>query len=213
MRRYIVYITFLTFVFALPVTAQVRFGVKAGWNVNKVTWEWKRLEDNVRSNNRNGFFAGITLDVPLPTGGLGVDFSVLYDNRVVALPINSEKFENKTMHYIIVPVNLKCSIGLGSLVSVYAATGPQVSYNVGDRSWALNDYVVSNWSGGWELNKSDLSWNVGGGATLFDHFRVGYNYNIMLGHTNEFTIKKVSGDIVDGKLKENTHQISLTYFF
>ena len=212
MRRYIVYSTFLTFAFACPTQAQVRFGIKGGFNVNKVTWKWKDLEQNVRSDNRNGFYAGITLDVSLPVPGMGVDFSVLYDNHVVSLP-TSEVFENKTMQYIVVPVNLRYSIGLGSILSIYAATGPEVSYNIGDRSWAMNEYVVKNWTGGWELNKSDLSWNVGGGLSFFGHFRLGYNYNIMLGHTNEFTVKKLSGDIVDGKLKANTHQISLTYFF
>ena len=212
MRRYIVYITFLTFTFAFPAQAQVRFGIKGGFNVNKVSWKWKDIEQNVRSNNRNGFYAGISLDVSLPMPGMGVDFSVLYDNRVVSLP-TSEEFENKTMQYIIVPVNLRYSLGLGDILSIYAATGPQVSYNIGDRSWAMNEYVVQHWTGGWELNKSDLSWNVGGGLSFFGHFRLGYNYNIMLGHTNEFTVKKVSGDIVEGKLKANTHQISLIYYF
>ena len=212
MKRYIVYIAFFTFVCALPVQAQVRLGIRGGFNVNKVTWKWKQLENNVRSDKRNGFFVGATLDVSLPVPGMGVDFSVLYDNRVVSLPL-SEELQNQTMQYIIVPVTLRYSVGLGRILSIYAATGPQVSYNIGDRSWALNDYVVDNWTNGWELNRSDLSWNVGGGISFFGHFRLGYNYNIMLGHTNEFTVKKLSGDIVEGQLKDNTHQISLTYFF
>ena len=212
MKKQIVYITLIAALLAMPARSQVRFGIKAGWNVNKVTWKWKQLKENIKSDNRNGFFAGVTLDATIPFIGLGVDFAVLYDNRVMAVPTMYEDV-NKTMEYIVVPVNVYYSLGFSDFLSVYASTGPQVSYNIGDRSWVLDDRFISTWTSGWEINKSDLSWNVGGGLNLFSHIRLSYNYNIMLGHTNEFSIHKLSGDIEKGKLKDNIHQISLTYFF
>lgn len=212
MKKYIVYITFIATLFSMSSRAQVRFGIQAGWNVNKVTWKWKQLKENIKSDNRNGFFAGVTLDVTVPIVGLGVDFAVLYDNRVVAVPTSYEDV-NKTMEYIVVPVNLRYSIGFGDFLNIYGATGPQVSYNIGDRSWILDDRFLTAWTSGWEISKSDLSWNIGGGFTLFNHIRLGYNYNIMLGHTNEFTIRRVGGYIERGTLKDNAHQISFTYFF
>ena len=211
MKR-IVYITLVACLFTLSSHGQVRFGIKAGWNVNKVTWKWKQLQDNIKSDNRNGYFAGVTLDVTIPIAELGVDFAVLYDNRVIAVPTAYEDV-NKTMDYIIVPVNLRYTIGFSDFLSIYASTGPQVSYYIGDRSWILDDRFISAWTSGWEINKSDLSWNVGGGCSFLNHFRLGYNYNIMLGHTNEFSIRRVGGYIERGTLKDNTHQISLTYFF
>lgn len=115
MKKRIVYITLIASLFAMSARSQVRFGVKAGWNVNQVTWRWKQLKENIRSDNRNGFFAGVTLDVTIPIAGLGVDFSVLYDNRIIEVPTAYEDV-NKTMEYIVVPVNLLYNIGFGDFL-------------------------------------------------------------------------------------------------
>lgn len=187
------------FAFALPSQAQVKFGVKAGLNVNSVSL--KNVSDNIDEKNRNGFFAGLTADVTVPLVGLGADVSLLYDNRCVGIDES-----NKTLHYISLPINAKYTIGFSSLASVYLATGPQFSWNVGDRHWGdwndTNDFA---------LKKSLFSWNVGLGATVLKHFRVGYNYNIGLGNTGEITVLDTAGKAVKGKLKNNVHQISLTY--
>jgi len=174
--------------------------------------DWKNLENNVKSQNRNGFFAGLTMDVTLPIVGLGVDFSVLYDNRIVTVPSIGSKAD-KTFHSIAIPLNVKYTFGLSTLISAYLATGPQVTYGLNNRSWVIDENVIVRWTDGWELNRSDLSWNAGGGVTLLNHFRLGYCYNIRLGHTNEFTLRHLGGQIERGELKENMHQLSLTYFF
>ena len=199
------------FVAALPAQAQVKFGVKAGLNVNSVSLKGN-LADNLDSNNRTGFFAGLTADVTIPLAGLGADISLLYDNKVVRASsedaATGDIYEsNKTSHYITLPINAKYTIGLSSIASVYLATGPQFSWNVGDKNWKAD---LGN---DWELNKSEFSWNVGAGATVFSHVRVGYNYNIGIGNTAEASILNTAGQAVKGKLKNNTHQISLTYFF
>lgn len=198
-------------VVALPAQAQVKFGVKAGLNVNSVSLKGN-LADNLDSNNRTGFFAGLTADVTIPLAGLGADISLLYDNKVVGASsedaATGDIYEsNKTLHYITLPINAKYTIGLSSIASVYLATGPQFSWNVGDKNWKAD---LGN---DWELNKSEFSWNVGAGATVFSHVRVGYNYNIGIGNTAEASILNTAGQAVKGKLKNNTHQISLTYFF
>lgn len=195
------------FVAALPAQAQVKFGVKAGLNVNSVSLKGN-IADNLDSNNRTGFFAGLTADVTIPLAGLGADISLLYDNKVVGIDDGANIEANKTLHYITLPINAKYTIGLSSIASVYLATGPQFSWNVGDRNWKSSDITE-----GWELKKSEFSWNVGAGATVFSHVRVGYNYNIAMGNTAETSIIQVGTQAVKGKLKNNTHQISLTYFF
>lgn len=191
------------FAFALPSQAQVKFGVKAGLNVNNVSL--KNVHDNIDEKNRNGFFAGLTADVTIPLVGLGADVSLLYDNRCVGLTEEGEH-HNKTLHYISLPINAKYTIGFSSLASVYLATGPQFSWNVGGRNW--KDWGDTD---GWALKKSVFSWNVGLGATVLKHFRVGYNYNIGLGNTGEVTVLDTAGNAIKGKLKNNVHQISLTY--
>ena len=198
------------FVCVMPLQAQVKFGVKAGLNVSSVSI--KDFEANFDNSNRTGFFAGVTADVTLPLVGLGVDASLLYDNRVVNMTVlgaaGDELSTNKTLHYIALPINVKYTIGFSSLASVYLATGPQFSWNVGDRNWSPWRIVD-----GWELKKSEFSWNVGAGVTVFDHVRLGYNYNIGIGETAETTVWNMAGSAIKGKLKNNTHQISLTYLF
>ena len=193
------------FVLAVPAQAQVQFGIKAGLNVNKVSLT--NLDENFDGENRTGFFAGVTADITLPIVGLGADISLLYDNKVAGTSVN-DKEVNKTLQYIDVPINIKYTLGFSSLASVYLATGPQFAFNIGDRSWALSDLNKD-----WELKKSEFSWNVGAGVTVRSHIRIGYNYNIAIGKTAEFKVEALGKDLVKGKLKNNTHQISLTYLF
>lgn len=201
------------FVCALPSQAQVQFGVKAGLNVNH--FNLKNLPVAVDKKNRNGFFVGVTADVTIPLAGLGVDASLLYDNRCIGLGgYNEDEDEreyvksHKTFHYLSLPINLKYTYGFSSLASVYIATGPQFSWNIGDRHWRVSDL-----DDGWELKSSQFSWNVGCGATVFSHVRIGYNYNIALGNTAETTFWTVGEKAFKSKLKNNSHQISLTYLF
>ncbi|MBR0047188.1 MAG: porin family protein [Bacteroidaceae bacterium] len=204
--------------FAMPSQAQIKFGVKAGLNVN--SFSVKNLPMAVNKKNRNGFFAGVTADVTVPLVGLGVDASLLYDNRCIGLRGTEIEYEDdeiipvgqieshKTFHYISVPINVKYTVGLSSLASVYLATGPQFSWNVGDRHWRFDELDE-----GWEMKSSQFSWNVGCGATVMSHVRVGYNFNIALGNTAETTFWTVGEKAFKSKLKNNTHQISLTYIF
>ncbi len=193
------------FVMAVPAQAQVQFGVKAGLNVNKVSLN--DVGTTLDGENRTGFFAGITADFTLPMVGFGADVSVLYDNKVAGTSVGDEEI-NKTLHYIDIPINVKYTIGFSSLASVYVATGPQFAFNVGDRSWALSELNRN-----WELKTSEFSWNVGAGITVRSHIRLGYNYNIAVGKTAELKVSALGQDIVKGKLKNNSHQISLTYLF
>lgn len=192
--------------FAMPSQAQIGFGVKAGLNLNSISLKGNGTK-NLDANNRAGFFAGVTADVTIPLLGFGADASLLYDNKSISLSEGNGK-NSKTLHYISLPINVKYTVGLSSLASVYVATGPQFAWNVGSKSWA-----PSHLTEGWELTNSEFSWNVGLGATVLSHVRVGYNYNIGIGDTAETTFLNTAGKAITGKLKNNTHQISLTYLF
>lgn len=186
------------FMFAVPAQAQLKFGVKAGLNVSKAS-----LDKGVLSaDNRTGFFVGPMAEFTLPVIGLGVDAALLYDNKSVKVGAEGES-ASSTLHYIDIPINVKYTIGLGSLASVYGATGPQFSYNIGGRSILEGSYA---------LKDSDFSWNIGAGVKLLGHLQVGYNYNIALGKTAE--VKDADAiDFVGKSFKNNTHQISVAYMF
>ena len=186
------------FMFAVPAQAQLKFGVKAGLNVSKAS-----LDKGVLSaDNRTGFFVGPMAEFTLPVIGLGVDAALLYDNKSVKVGAEGES-ASSTLHYIDIPINVKYTIGLGSLASVYGATGPQFSYNIGGTSILDGSYA---------LNDSDFSWNIGAGVKLLGHLQVGYNYNIALGKTAE--VKDANAiEFVGKSFKNNTHQISVAYMY
>jgi hypothetical protein len=186
------------FMFAVPAQAQLKFGVKAGLNVSKAS-----IDKGVfSSDNRTGFFVGPMAEFTLPIIGLGVDAALLYDNKSVKVGAEGESVSS-TLHYVDIPINVKYTIGLGSLASVYGATGPQFSYNIGGKSILDGSYA---------LNDSDFSWNIGAGVKLLGHLQVGYNYNIALGKTAE--VKEAEAiDFVGKSFKNNTHQISVAYMF
>ncbi len=207
MKKYFSIIAIVAaFSITIPATAQIQFGVKAGLNVNKVSLD--NVGSNLDGENRTGFFAGITADFTFPLLGFGGDISVLYDNKVAGTS-DADHDIDKTFQYIDIPINVKYTIGFSSLASVYVATGPQFAFNIGDRHWS-----VSGLTDDWELKKSEFSWNVGAGLTVLNHVRIGYNYNIAISKTGEeLNLTDVAADAVKGKLKNNTHQISLTYLF
>lgn len=189
-------------VFAVPAQAQLQFGLKAGLNVSKM----KLDKDVVDANNRTGFFVGPMAEFTLPIVGLGMDAALLYDQKGVEMEAEGVKVNDK-LHYIDLPINLKYSVGLGSLASAFLATGPQFSFNVGGKKIFKEQY---------ELKSSEFSWNIGVGAKLVKHLQVAYNYNIGLGATadvNEGTAASALWKAATGKLKNNTHQISVAYMF
>lgn len=197
------------FVFAVPAQAQLKFGVKAGLNVSKASLS----KEVIGADNRTGFFVGPMVEFTVPVIGIGLDAALLYDNKSIKASGDVEGqsvSESETLHYIDIPVNVKYSIGLGSLASVYAATGPQFSYNLSGKS-------VFKDLGGYSLKKSEFSWNIGAGVKLLKHLQVGYNYNIALGNTAEVKDDGAAGTafnyLIGKKVKNNTHQISVAYMF
>jgi len=197
------------FVVAMPSQAQIKLGIKGGLNVNKVDTEAKffGISASPKDKNTTGFFVGATADVTIPLAGLGADISLLYDQKKMKYEYEGIE-DSKTLQYISVPINAKYTVGFSSVASVYFATGPQFSWNVGGKKWG--DYGDGAY---WKLKSSELSWNVGAGATVLSHVRVGYNYNIGLGNTGEAKVLGIGTKAVTGKLKNNTHQVSLTYLF
>lgn len=194
---------------ATPAKAQVKFGLKAGLNVSKVSLDKEVLD----SKNRTGFFVGPMVEFSVPLVGINIDAALLYDNKVVGVKGTSENgnYENKdeTLQYLDIPINLKYVIGLGSMASVYLATGPQFSYNIGDKKLFSNSY---------SLKSSQFSWNFGAGVKLVQHLQVGYNFNLGMGNTADVKTGTVVSDVLQNALGKklkgtNTHHVSVAYIF
>ena len=210
---------------AAPAQAQVKFGVKAGLNLSKVSTSGA-IGDNLKNDNRAGYFFGPMLDVKVPLIGLGVDGALMYNQRngkvgyeyaesygeLGSVEVNGMK--DVTQHSIAIPVNIKKSWGLGGLASMFVAVGPQFDFTIGGKKWkdmeAFGEEVAEDASVKWK--GSNVSLNLGAGVLLLSHLQAGIGYNISLGKTAEVDSKY---DAVKKAVtsKTNSWQFHVAYLF
>ena len=181
--------------FAMPSKAQFSWGIQAGLNMSNVSV--KDAESSVKS--RTGFFVGPTVKFTLPIIGLGIDASALYDQREGKA--GDETIKSSSIQ---VPINVRYGVGLGSIAEVFAFAGPQFGFKLsGDK-----DYGVGEWT----LKSSNLSANIGIGATVLSKLQAKLNYNIALGKTGEFeSVQNSVKQVAEAKF--SAWQVSLAYFF
>ena len=164
---------------AMPAQAQLlKWGVKGGVNMTKIDWDggYKGNKDN-----STGFFIGPMAEFTIPIVGLGVDGALLFSQR------GKDEVKQTGLE---VPVNLKYTIGLGSLAGIYLAAGPDFYFDFEKKS-------------GIDKKKAEVGINVGAGLKLLNHLQVGANYNIPLGNT--------AG--TNASYKTKTWQVSVAYIF
>ena len=190
----------------MTVNAQgLKFGIKGGLNLTKMTMSGTFDGSSFSSDNQAGFYLGPTLKLSLPLG-FGVDVAALYDQRSAKVESDNltgvqgagdEKIKQKSIQ---IPINARYNIGLGSEAGIYLAVGPQFGFPVGDKVYntKLGDYT---------LKSSNLSFNFGAGVYLLDHLEVGFSYNLAAGKSGEF---KNGGDI---DTHNNAWQIGAAIYF
>lgn len=203
--KFLVLFAFVAMV-AIPASAQVKFGVKGGLDVTHMSLSREVLN----SENRTGFYIGPTVKIGLFGTGLGIDASALYDQRSadVTLYYGNEQITandySVTQKQIAIPVNLRYSIGLGSMANVFFFAGPQFGFNV-----AGNKDDIS-----WKWSDSNFSFNVGMGFTVLSHLQLNANYNIVCGKTGEMKaselVHEVTGNV---RSRYNAWQVGLAYYF
>ena len=171
---------------AAPAQAQlIKFGVKGGMNFSELDLDTKNIGD--LKDNSTGFFIGPMAEVTLPIIGLGIDGAVMYSQR------GKDDLKKQGIE---IPVNLKYTIGLGSILGVYIAAGPDFFYN-------FKDIDIENL----EAKSTMVSLNLGAGVKLLKKLQAGIVYQIPLG--DSFDMKYLGETI--GKTK--TWQVSLAYMF
>lgn len=169
---------------ATPAKAQFSWGIKGGVSLGnnslpKITTEGQAL----KLNNYAGFFIGPKAEVRIPIVGLGVEAAAMFAQKNYAVSSTTSFRQNSFQ----IPLNLKYSFGLGNMVNVFFAAGPEFGFNVGETYEA---YFVK---------KSELSVNVGLGVTVINHVQVGVNYNMPCRESIDF--------------KSGIVQVSVAYLF
>ena len=177
---------------AMPAQAQLlKWGVKGGVNMTKIDWDggYKGNKDN-----STGFFIGPMAEFNIPIVGLGVDAALLFAQRGIKVSEGNEDLTIK-QNGIDIPVNLKYTIGLGSMAGIYLAAGPDFFFD-----FKKKDYV--------DRKKAQVALNLGAGVKLLKHLQVGVTYQLPMG--DSFTWKN-AGDAIGAKNK--TWQVSAAYLF
>lgn len=176
---------------AAPAQAQlIKFGVKGGMDFTKLDFNTKSVSE--ATDNATGWFIGPMAEVTLPVVGLGVDGAVMFAQKGK---------DDLKQQGIEVPVNLKYTIGLGSMFGIYLAAGPDFFFNFKDIDVA-----------GWEAKKTQVAVNLGAGLKLLRKLQVGVNYQIPLSDSYHYSDKVVDG-ITESGVKTKTWQVSLAYIF
>ena len=203
----------VTLMFAGVQSAQAQFGwgVKGGLNLQKADFE--NATANLNPENFTGFFIGPMAEFTIPIIGLGVDGALLYSQSGMSFTDLDGADETLKSHSIEIPVNLKYSIGLGSLASVNAAAGPQFAFALSQDEWKndLKNYKSK------PFKKSQLSLNLGVGVKLFSHLQAGVTHNIPLGDTadfEDFDYTDTTGTLWKlGTAKNKTWKVNVAYIF
>lgn len=184
---------------ALPSSAKLKFGLRAGYNITSMSLSSEVFD----ASNKAGFYVGPTVKVGLPLG-FDLDLSAVYDQREADTDIynpftgEANRIKHKT---VAIPFNVRKGFGMGDKASVFIFAGPQYAFNVGDKN-VLTDYSEFTW------RSSEFSVNVGVGAMLLNHVEVKANYNIPCGKTAESSVADGIGNF-----KVGAWQIGLAYYF
>ena len=203
--------------FAQSANAQVKFGLKGGVNLTNISVsDGDALKDNIK--NQTGFFIGPTAVVTLPVVGLGLDASLLYDQRTAKIKgiyetrnnLPDNLLEDKVkMQQVVIPINVRYGVGLGTLASGFIFAGPQFGFNVGDKKTEVIKNIFE-----WEREAVNFSLNFGVGVMALNHLQVTANYNLALGKQNELGLNGATwANLTRPKVKANAWQIGVAYLF
>lgn len=189
-----------------PAGAQVRFGLKGGFQLATLDFN----SDALKNTNRLGFSVGPMVKFQLPIIGLGVDVAALYDQR--DLKVEDETFRQQS---IVLQGDARYGAGIGDVLGIFLALGPQFSFNVGDDiiHWFSKDGELKQFS----LQETMLSINMGVGVTFANHLEGTIRYTIPISKTADFTWQQLGQHIDDAwshsKTRTNSWSISVAYLF
>lgn len=188
--------------------AGIRFGIKAGLNVNELHLNQKTFD----ASNRAGFTVGAMTEIVIPVIGLGFDASLMYtrmnselDRETVSVFDNASSVttynkENVGKNFIEIPINLKYKFNIpavASLVKPYVFTGPSFAFK-------LDGNTVK----AFKTKTCQVAWNVGIGVELINHLQIGGSYG--------FGVNNIAKNWVDAKgikVKNNYWTVTAAWLF
>lgn len=184
---------------AMPAQAQFHFGIKAGMNVDRLSFN----KEIMNSDNRAGFTGGIMAEFTVPLIGVGCDLSAMYVRRNSRF-MKETKTVNNQRDYIDIPLNLKYKLSLPGISKVFApfvTTGPSVAFLTSKK------YIEQ----AYKNHSVDVAWNFGLGFELLRHVQIAASYGLGLTKALDMINLADGAAKIDGKNRYWT--VTAAYLF
>jgi hypothetical protein len=175
-------------------SAQIQFGVKAGYNLANVMQSGPDPENGLKS--KSSFNAGVLASVPL-FNSFFLQPEIVYSGQGTGISDNGFT-GTLNYNYLNVPVLFKYQAPSG----IFAETGPQVGFLLSSNLKADGETVDTKD----QTQSVDFSWALGLGYKLSE-MGLGFDARYNLGLTN--TLKNGQGESV----KNSVFQIGVFYMF
>lgn len=190
--------------------AELRFGIKAGLNLNGLhlnDLKTTNLKDYI-SDNGTGWTAGVMAEYMAPFIGLGVDASLMYTRMNADINIIQDGMYQGTLknsNFLQIPINIKYRFSLpvvGSFLAPYVFTGPDFAFKLGKQTF--QDL---------KTRTCQVAWNVGIGLQFFKHLQISGGYAFGINNI----VEKIAADkfnTQDGIKARNSYwTITAAYLF
>lgn len=176
--------------------AQIRFGIKAGTNVEKMHVEKGAL----KLDNKCGFTGGVMVEGMIPGVGLGLDISAMY----TYLNVDNESLEGGdfSKNFIEIPVNLKYKLSIpvvASIIKPYVFTGPSFAFK-----------LDKNTIDAFKEKKCQVVWNLGLGVELIKHLQIGASYGWNINGAGSYLLQQTGVQVTETKVKATNDYWTIT---
>ena len=194
---------------SLPVTAQMRWGATAGFNLTDLNWSQESLRTTPFVSDKSAAFnAGVIGEYTIPGIGFCIDLGLQYSQRGATMNLgnftiwNADGYgrERSYLHYLDIPIHLRFKYtnmnGVERVIAPLVFAGPSISILLAHNDIEAFDYkpVV-------------FGLEVGGGVELFR------NYQVTASYTWDVTGAMSAVKLSNFKAKNGTLKIGVTYLF
>ncbi|MBD5172709.1 MAG: PorT family protein [Bacteroidales bacterium] len=199
---------------AFSANAGLRWGVKAGLNINKIDLSAGSSQGfgTFDGNNRCGWTAGLMGEYMIPMVGVGVDLSLMYtrmeSNPGVEYSSDSERLP-LGKNFLEIPLNLKYRLSIPAISRIFAPaiyTGPTLALCLdGDKN-------------AFETKTCQWGWNLGLSFELIRHLQLSAGYTWGINNIAEkLDVNKLAGmpgmQVENLKAKNNYWTVTVGWLF
>jgi hypothetical protein len=173
---------------AVTASAQIDFGVKAGFNASGFSGK------NIDLDYKAGYSIGLMAQASVPIIGVGVESGLYYST------LGAQKGDlSSSPAYLQLPVLLTYKVGLGSLLNIYPSAGLYFGYGIGGKS-KVGDIKADFFQDG--VSKFDTGLSVGINLQVT---------KIVVGLGYDYGLKKLSDD--NDAPRNSNIKVSVGYLF